>query len=404
MISETECLPKLRLYGIPYKGSKNNIAEWVYKHFPKQTNFYDLFAGGCAITQIALMKGHFQRYFANDLDFDGITIFMEAIHGRFRNETRWISREDFKALYEKDPYVKYCWSFGNRGFQYLYSKEVEPWKKALHYARLFNDFSLLHEIGIETKNASRIWIKAHSEECKEKYIKWYCKTVLESNYDTEKLRLCLTKKIKENSENLRNYLLEGLKKANKRPCDVDKFLGTNGMAGHYFGCSQWEFPTREVYEKLQGFLYLPQSYNDIYGLQELCESLESLQCLESLQRLQSLESLQSLQCLESLSVSNKSYDEVEILPHSVLYCDIPYYNTDEYAAGGFDHQKFYKWALRQNELVVISEYYMPDDFMCIDAIEKSVKLCSGGDVKALEKLFIPRKQAELYKKLLNKKR
>ena len=103
-------------------------------------------------------------------------------------------------------------------------------------------------------------------------------------------------------------------------------------------------------------------------------------------------------------MSNKSYDEVEILPHSVLYCDIPYYNTDEYAAGGFDHQKFYKWALQQKELVIISEYYMPDDFMCIDATEKSVTLCSGGDVKAIEKLFIPRKQAELYKKLLNKKR
>ena len=386
MISETESLPKLRRYGIPYKGSKNNIAEWVYKHFPKQTNFYDLFAGGCTIMQIALMKGHFQRYFANDLDFDGITLFMEAVHGKFKNETRWISREDFKALYEKDPYVKYCWSFGNNGRSYLYSKEVEPWKKALHYARVFNNFSLLHEIGIDTKDASRIWIGAHSKECKEKYIKWYCATVLKSVYDTEKLRLCLTEKIKENSENLRNYLLEGLKKANKRPCDVDKFLGTNGMAGHYFGKSQWEFPTREVYEKLQGFLYLPQNYNDIYGLQELCESLERL---ESLQR---------------LSVSNKSYDEVEILPNSVIYCDIPYYNTDEYAAGGFDHQKFYKWALQQKELVIISEYYMPDDFMCIDAIEKSVTLCSGGDVKAVEKLFIPRKQAELYKKLLNKKR
>ena len=187
-------------------------------------------------------------------------------------------------------------------------------------------------------------------------------------------------------------MIEGLKKANKKPSDVDRFLGTNGMAGHYFGKSQWEFPTREVYIKLQKFLYLPQTYEEVYGLQELYNCLERLQ------------SLQSLQSLQRLSVSNKSYDEVEILPHSVLYCDIPYCNTDEYAAGGFDHQRFYKWALQQKELVIISEYYMPDDFLCIDAIEKSVTLCSGGDVKAIEKLFIPRKQAELYKKLLNKKR
>lgn len=398
MISETESLPKLRRYGIPYKGSKNNIAEWVYKHFPKQTNFYDLFAGGCAITQIALMKGHFQRYFANDLDFDGITIFMEATHGRFRNETRWISREDFKALYEKDPYVKYCWSFGNRGLQYLYSEEIEPWKKALHYARIFDDFSLLEAFGIKTNKVDRITVAKNADEWKKKYIEWYCKEVLYSSLDVLELQKNLEENIKRNSEILRNYLVDGLKKARKRPCDVDRYLGTNGMAGHYFGKSQWLFPTREVYIKLQSFLVLPLEYEEIYGLQELLESLESLQSLERLER------LQSLQSLESLSVSNKSYDEVEILPYSVLYCDIPYYNTDEYTAGGFDHQKFYKWALQQKELVIISEYYMPDDFMCIDAIEKSVTLCSGGDVKAIEKLFIPRKQAELYKKLLNKKR
>ena len=377
-------------YGVPYKGSKNQIAEWVCSHFPKASNFYDLFAGGCAITHCAMEKNIFQNYHANDIA-DAHFLFMEAIYGKFQNETRWISREDFYRLKDSEPYIRYCWSFGNNGENYLYSKEVEPWKKALHYARVFNNFSLLHEIGIDIKDASRIWIAAHSKEYKEKYIKWYCETVLKSDYDTEKLRLCLTEKIKENSENLRNYLLEGLKKANKRPCDVDRFLGTNGMAGHYFGRSQWEFPTREVYEKLQGFLYLPQNYNDIYGLQELLESLQSLQSL------QSLESLQRLFCTRG------SYDEVAIEKNSLIYCDIPYYNTDEYAAGGFDHQKFYKWALRQKELVIISEYNMPEDFICIDSIEKSVQLCSGASKKALEKLFIPKHQRELYNNLMKRR-
>ena len=43
-------------YGVPYKGSKNQIAEWVCSHFPKASNFYDLFAGGCAITHCAMEK------------------------------------------------------------------------------------------------------------------------------------------------------------------------------------------------------------------------------------------------------------------------------------------------------------------------------------------------------------
>ena len=58
-------------YGCVYKGSKNAIAEWVYSHFPVRDNFYDLFAGGCAITQRALIMQQFKRYFCNDIDGDG---------------------------------------------------------------------------------------------------------------------------------------------------------------------------------------------------------------------------------------------------------------------------------------------------------------------------------------------
>lgn len=36
-------------YGIPYKGSKNMIAEWVVSHVPECDTFIDVFAGGCAI-------------------------------------------------------------------------------------------------------------------------------------------------------------------------------------------------------------------------------------------------------------------------------------------------------------------------------------------------------------------
>ena len=62
-----------RRYGTPYKGSKNQIAEWVYSHFPKATNFYDLFAGGCAIFvpkhQLELYKSMMKRPRQGELDF-----------------------------------------------------------------------------------------------------------------------------------------------------------------------------------------------------------------------------------------------------------------------------------------------------------------------------------------------
>ena len=36
-------------YGILYQGSKNKIAEKIINLLPPADNFYDLFAGGCAI-------------------------------------------------------------------------------------------------------------------------------------------------------------------------------------------------------------------------------------------------------------------------------------------------------------------------------------------------------------------
>ena len=373
-------------YGLGYCGSKNGIAEWVCDYIPNSRNFYDLFAGGCAITHCSMLRKKSENYLINDIS-DVVELFYDAVMGKYKNETRWISREDFYNLKDNDPYIRYCWSFGNRGFEYMYSREVEPWKKALHYARVFGDFSEFAKFGINITNADRVTVARNQDEWKQKYIIWYCKEILHSSLDVLELQKNLTERIERNSEELRNYLLTGLKNVGKRPCDVDKYLGTNGMAGHYFGKSQWEFPTYEVYVKLQSFLDLPLEYEKIYGLQDL---------LQSLQRLQSLERLQSLQRLERLTLSVGSYKNVKIEPDSVIYCDIPYRGTAEYI-GGFNHDEFYSWCEQQTELVIISEYDMPRDrFVCIAEKEKPVLLASGTSGKAIERLFIPKHQIDLY--------
>lgn len=376
-------------YGLGYCGSKNGIAEWVCDYIPNSRNFYDLFAGGCAITHCSMLRKKSENYLINDIS-DVVELFYDAVMGKYKNETRWISREDFYNLKDKDPYIRYCWSFGNRGLEYMYSREVEPWKKALHYARVFGDFSEFAKFGINITNADRVTVARNKDEWKQKYIPWYCKEILHSSLDVLELQKNLTERIERNSEELRNYLLTGLKNAGKRPSEVDKYLGTNGMAGHYFGKSQWEFPTREVYIKLQNFLDLPIEYEEIYGLQDL---LESLQSLESLQRLQSLERLQRL---ERLTLSIGSYKDVKIEPDSVIYCDIPYRGTAEYI-GGFNHNEFYSWCEQQTELVIISEYDMPRDrFACIAEKEKPVMLAGGVSGKATERLFVPKHQIDLY--------
>ena len=289
-------------YGVPYKGSKNSIAEWVYSHFPKADNFYDLFAGGCAITHYALIQNNYKRYFLNDIS-DIPQLFLDAIKGKFKNEKRWISREDFNRLKNQELYIRYCWSFGNRGQEYLYSKELEPYKKAVHIAIMENDNTLLN-----------------------KAFPGYDFSFLDNISDKKLKRLTLQSFMK------------------------------NRRVGY-------DTP--------------------------MMSCIDVMEISQNIARLQGLEALESLERLESF---NTSYENIKILPNSIIYCDIPYFETDNYG-NNFDYERFYSWCEKQTEPLFISEYWMPEDrFECIDEIEKTVTLQSGAGNKAIEKLFIPRHQ------------
>ena len=158
-------------YGIPYMGSKSGIAEWVGSYLPPADTLVDLFAGGCAVTHCAMLQRKYKRYIVNDIT-DAPRLFCDAIAGKYRNEKRWISREDFFRLKDDDPYVRLCWSFGNNQRDYLYARKIEQWKKALHYARVLGDYSLLRDMGIEG-DGSRRDVKAHAEDYLAKYMAWY---------------------------------------------------------------------------------------------------------------------------------------------------------------------------------------------------------------------------------------
>lgn len=146
----------MKQYGLPYRGSKSRIAEAIVGHLPSGTALYDLFAGGCAVTHAAMLAGRWDRYVINDLQGDVPELFVNAIRGKYRDETRWISRDDFLALKDTDTYVRCCWSFGNNGRDYLYGREIEPYKRALHYAVVFDDFELLGELCPEVYDACRV--------------------------------------------------------------------------------------------------------------------------------------------------------------------------------------------------------------------------------------------------------
>lgn len=403
----------MKRYGLPYMGSKNKIAKKIIDLFPKATNFYDLFCGGCAITHCAMDNEKFKNYIINDIQKGVPKLFINSINGKYKNEKRWISREDFYKLKDSDEYIALVWSFGNKGESYLYTKEIEPWKKAYHYA-CFGDYSYFKDMGInvphfENRYDLRKYIKANHSKLKEKYIDWYFKDK-EVNKETLKKSISELKQIiAEQKEEARNYLINALKKSGLKQAEVNRYLN-NQMSRHYFGRNPWEFPTRGAYEKLQEILPLPLSFEDSYGgvlqnLQNLqrLQSLENLQSLESLQRLQSLESLQSLQSLESLNnleLFTLDYAKVPIKKDSVIYCDIPYEGKAEYRSGAFDYNAFFDWANTQEELVFISSYEITDNrFIPIWETHKRSILSSKNKTKIVtERVYIPKHQLEKYKR------
>ena len=381
--------------GVPYQGSKNKIAKQIVSFLPPASVFVDAFCGGCAITHGAILSRKFGRIVCNDIDDTAQTLFKNAINGVYHDETRWVSREDFKRLKDSDPYVSFCWSFGNERRSYLYAKELEPWKKALHYARVFKDCSLLREMGIEG-DGSRNDVLRHKDEYKAKYIQWWLKQQQYSIDDLEELKRRCQNQISVLEEDLRQYLLNGLQSSGMTQAEVQRRLGPQ-MSVRYFGKSQWKFPKMEYYDQMRAFMpAFDKDYNDVVGLHALWQSLQSLESLESHQSLESLQRLERLQRLQSVTFTSMSYDQLEIPDGAVVYCDPPYKGTDcRGYVRGFNHSKFYDWIEETAKrcLVFISEYDMPRDrFECVLEIKKQNLFRSTANKQGVERLFIPKGQ------------
>ena len=88
----------------------------------------------------------------------------------------------------------------------------------------------------------------------------------------------------------------------------------------------------------------------------------------------------------------------------LYYMDPPYADTMGYSKNSknvFDHEEFYNHCrvkVKEGNIVLISEYHMPDDFVCI--FEKAQKngMQRTNKEDKVERLFIHDSQLELYKR------
>lgn len=93
--------------------------------------------------------------------------------------------------------------------------------------------------------------------------------------------------------------------------------------------------------------------------------------------------------LKGIEFWTLNYNDITIAENTVIYCDPPYKNTTKYSATNFDYNKFYEWVrmMSKNNIVLISEYNMPDDFECIWEQELICTLDKNKRSKRVERLF-----------------
>ena len=221
----------------------------------------------------------------------------------------------------------------------MYSPAIEPYKRALHYAIVFDDFAPMQELMPEVAHAVHDAIQGQND-------------LHDRRVTAQKVIVKTLKRLTDD-----NYL--------------HSVIQNNPL------------------------------YRTILHTSRNAPSLQRLQSLESLQRLQSLQSLQSLQRLESLErlqVASLSYDEIDIPPDAVVYCDPPYHacykSLYEGTAKEFDHNAYYDWCVSVSKTnpIFISEYSIEDDrFEIVAEKQKMTSMSQKTAFNVTERLYTVKK-------------
>lgn len=100
--------------------------------------------------------------------------------------------------------------------------------------------------------------------------------------------------------------------------------------------------------------------------------------------------LEQRERIKGIKIFNVSYDELEIPPNSIIYCDPPYQDTTKYK-DKFNHEQFWDWCrakAKEGHTIFISEYNAPPDFKEVWSKKVNNTLTKNtGEKQGIEKLF-----------------
>lgn len=311
---------------IPYQGSKQAIIKKIYEIINKDlkntrclfsenkiNTIYDLFTGGGSVGYYFYNQGW--NVYMNDINKSLIELHqvLNTKNSPLTKELlyKWISREEFKELIKRDDWygalIRYCWSFGNNQQGYLYGKDIEEYKKQLHFIIVNKDI-----------------------EAGKKFLEMIGKQDDYTNFN----KIFDIKEQKERRLFIRSYIL---KNTQNKPFGKHNDL--------YLYCDKNDYEVIKDFSIVQKAKWLNENKRKLIELQQL-ENLEQLQRLEQLEQ-------------KNINFSCKNYYDFDFQENSIIFCDPPYINTAGYNKETFDFDKFDNWIRemkKKNIKVYISEY------------------------------------------------
>ncbi len=349
-------------YGLPYKGSKNKLAERILRLLPPAEHLIDLFCGGCAVSHAALIRGKYPHVHINDINWQPVTLFMDVLAGRYQDENRWISREDFFRLKDSDPYVSIVWSFGNNMRDYLYGKDIEPLKRAIHYALYYSDYAPAAELGHDLSFIDEVQGINHRYPLIKQYFS----------------RLGHFQQQSTEGGGRTQHIYNGCK------------LSNDGEKGFAYSVKQpYELQHKDSRKNIQGMF--PQKKKATRWGDTKSGTTAQPPCSWNTGHDGNGYNVSGGGKRTHITSSVADYTTVQIPKDSVIYCDIPYKDTSVYDKDNdFDYDRFYDWAEKQTEPVFISSYEMPQDrFRCIEEFRHRSILSATANNAVTERIFIP---------------
>ena len=335
-------------FGLPYMGSKNETAENIVSMFPRSRRLLDLFGGGASVTHAALVSGRFEQVVYNDLD----PLMVDMLNRLMTDPLpplRFVGRDEFKERYKVDPMVFFCWKFPGAHPEYLFS----PGSEKLHEL-IFKLHEEREKPGLGEYRFQMALTDPQS----------WAADALESvgvyNFTTDEVKRS-EGLILSHMDKIRELLNKSLKEHGQTVAYCVKLTNTN--ASHFFQKSQQHVPNMAALKALERGGAITVSDELLDAINEYKDAVKELRYINDccktyrndwanviqLNRPKSIyKRLEAVaDCLKQnadrITISNKEYNAVEVLPGDVIYLDPPYQDRAEYTSGSLDYNALLEW-------------------------------------------------------------